>query len=58
MILGSAYAVKEIEFNEDKPYCYDCFKSWNKYQNEDYEEKFCHECLLDTETSMFDALGF
>lgn len=49
---------KEIEFNEDKPYCYDCFKSWNKYQNEDYEENFCHECGEEAETSMFDAIGF
>ncbi len=31
-----------IPFNIEKPLCYEAFKSWNKYGDPDYEEKFCH----------------
>ena len=27
-----------------KPYCNRCYKSWNRYKNEKYEEKHCHLC--------------
>jgi hypothetical protein len=47
-----------IDFNEEKPYCYECFKSWSKFQNEDYEEKFCHECGVKADTSLADPLCF
>ena len=26
------------------PYCKDCYNSWKKYENENYEEKHCHIC--------------
>lgn len=32
----------EIPFNVEKPLCYDAFKSWSKYSDPDYAEKFCH----------------
>ena len=32
----------EIPFNIEKPMCYNAFKSWNKYGDPDYPEKFCH----------------
>lgn len=31
-----------IPFNVDKPMSYDAFKSWSKYSDPDYAEKFCH----------------
>jgi hypothetical protein len=31
-----------IPFNVEKPMCYDAFKSWSKYSDPDYAEKFCH----------------
>ena len=31
-----------IPFNIVKPMCYDAFKSWSKYGDPDYAEKFCH----------------
>jgi hypothetical protein len=31
-----------IPFDIEKPLCYEAFKSWNKYGDPDYEEKFCH----------------
>jgi len=35
---------KEIGLDPTHPYCSDCFSSWNKYKNNDYEEKHCHIC--------------
>lgn len=32
----------EIPFNVEKPMSYDAFKSWSKYGDPDYSEKFCH----------------
>lgn len=32
----------EIAFNVEKPMSYDAFKSWSKYSDPDYAEKFCH----------------
>jgi phosphatidylserine/phosphatidylglycerophosphate/cardiolipin synthase-like enzyme len=31
-----------IPFNIEKPMSYDAFKSWSKYSDPDYAEKFCH----------------
>ncbi len=32
----------EIPFDIDKPMSYDAFKSWSKYKDSEYAEKFCH----------------
>ncbi len=32
----------EIPFNIEKPLCYDAYKSWVEYGDEDYPEKYCH----------------
>jgi hypothetical protein len=32
----------EIPFNVEKPMCYDAYKSWSKYGDSDYAEKYCH----------------
>ena len=31
-----------IPFNVDKPMSYDAYKSWSKYSDAEYPEKFCH----------------
>lgn len=31
-----------IPFNVEKPMSYDAFKSWSKFSDRDYAEKFCH----------------
>lgn len=31
-----------IPFNVEKPMCYDAFKTWSKYSDPEYPEKFCH----------------
>lgn len=32
----------EIPFNIEKPMSYDAYKSWSKYSDREYPEKFCH----------------
>jgi len=32
----------EIPFNVEKPLSYEAFKSWSKYSDPEYSEKFCH----------------
>lgn len=34
----------EIGFDILKPYCDNCFRSWNRYKNRGYEENLCHAC--------------
>ena len=34
----------DIPYNARKPYCSNHFKSWAKYENPDYPEKYCHSC--------------
>ncbi len=38
---------KEIALNPSVPYCGDCYKSWKKYENPTYQEKYCHICGKD-----------
>ena len=33
---------KEIKFNPKRPFSYQSFKEWAKYENQDYPERFCH----------------
>ena len=30
--------------NTAQPYCKSCFRSWNRFKNKAYEEKYCHTC--------------
>lgn len=32
----------QIPFNVEKPMSYEAYKSWSKYNDKDYAEKFCH----------------
>ena len=50
----SGYCIRcgtPIDFNADKPHCYKCFQSWNRYGDIDYPEKYCHQCGKKTETT-------
>ena len=42
----------QIPFSLNKPFCKSCFKSWNRYKNMTYEEKFCHACGISNSGSM------
>jgi phosphatidylserine/phosphatidylglycerophosphate/cardiolipin synthase-like enzyme len=43
---------KAIAFNSSAPYCVDCYKSWKKYENPAYQEKYCHTCGKDNTSTM------
>ena len=36
-----------LPVNPAKPYCKRCYRSWNRYKNDEYEEKHCHTCGKD-----------
>ena len=46
-----------IPFDMKKPYCGKCFKSWNKYKNENFKEKNCHKCRVERETTFINCLA-
>ncbi|WP_133257268.1 phospholipase D family protein [Hymenobacter edaphi] len=31
-----------IPFNPNRPFCYDAYRRWAEFENEDYPERFCH----------------
>ena len=42
---------KSIELKPLAPYCKDCYNVWKNYEDEKYEEKFCHICGKDEKTT-------
>jgi len=34
----------DIPYNREIPYCYNCYQTWNNFQNYHYEENVCHSC--------------
>jgi phosphatidylserine/phosphatidylglycerophosphate/cardiolipin synthase-like enzyme len=43
---------EEIKYKTDRPYCTDCFSSWNEWQNFDYVENVCHNCGKEEDTTI------
>ena len=35
---------EKIKLNPMAPYCLKCFNSWKRFENEEFEEKYCHIC--------------
>jgi len=42
----------KIKVNPEHPLCAKCYKSWSKYSNPTYEEKFCHICGKENKSSL------
>ena len=42
--------------NLEKPYCRRCYRNWNRYKNEAYEEKYCHLCGNEHTTTLLKPL--
>lgn len=42
---------KEIKQDPLHPYCKDCYTTWSKFGNEEYQENVCHTCGNDTKSS-------
>ena len=34
----------EIDFDRNRPYCLECFKTWASFGNPDYVDNYCHNC--------------
>ena len=45
-----------IPANPIKPYCERCFRSWNRYKDPEYEEKHCHICGKENDSTMVKPL--
>jgi len=43
---------KDIPFNPEKPYRSRCFSIWAEYENPYYEEKYCHKCGKEIDTTI------
>lgn len=43
---------KRIDLNPQSPYCYSCFKVWEKFENKSYQEQYCHICGEKNESTM------
>ena len=41
-----------MPLNPEKPLCAKDYKSWNRFQDPDYEEEYCHLCGEEHDTSM------
>ena len=41
-----------IPTNRAAPYCDRCYRTWNRYQNREYQEKYCHLCGNEETTTM------
>ena len=45
-----------IPANPVKPYCERCYRSWNRYKDPEYEEKHCHICGKEYDSTMVKPL--
>ena len=45
-----------IPANPIKPYCDRCYRSWNRYKDPEYEEKHCHICGKENDSTMVKPL--
>jgi len=43
---------EQIKLNPKIPLCKKCYKSWSKYSDKTYEEKFCHICSKENKSSL------
>ncbi len=44
-VTGFCIRCKEsIKLAPQTPYCYSCFKVWKRFENMNYQEKYCHIC--------------
>lgn len=51
----TAYCIrcrKEIPLNPSAPYCPECYKVWKRYENPNYQEKYCHICGKDNTSTI------
>ena len=42
--------------NPEKPYCKNCYETWSRYKNPQYEENHCHTCGKDHKATLLKPL--
>lgn len=43
----------KIPYNPGKPFCFGCYDEWAEWENEEYEENYCHCCKSNNEYVSF-----
>ena len=43
---------EKLKLNPMAPYCSKCYKAWKKYENEEFEENYCHICGKPNKSSL------
>lgn len=43
---------QRIDYDPERPYCWDCYTIWSQFENTDYQENVCHRCGEFDTTSM------
>jgi hypothetical protein len=41
-----------VRLDPERPFCIECYSTWSVYENEEYPERWCHDCGADADTSM------
>lgn len=45
-----------IEFYPNRPLCPKCFTEWSKFKNPNHDEKYCHRCGMEVDSTIDDPL--
>ena len=45
-----------VAANPEKPYCADCYSTWRRYSDPDYEDNYCHICKAEYAATMLKPL--
>ena len=45
-----------VDADPEKPYCTDCYRTWRRYSDPDYEDNYCHICGQDHAATMLKPL--
>lgn len=43
---------EDIALDPKKPYCKACFRSWDRFKDDSYVEKYCHRCRKQRKSTM------
>ena len=41
-----------VDADPERPYCTDCYRTWRRYSDPDYEDNYCHICKAEHDATM------